>query len=339
MPLVDVLKALASQLIVLHHLAFYGPMSDYARSLVPDALDWFYAYARIAVQVFLVIGGFLAAQSLQRQGCLDSPLRLLWRRYLKLVLPYLVALLLAIAAAAIARHLMNHPATPAAPTLAQFLAHLLLLQGILGFDSLSAGVWYVAIDFQLYALLLAAHCLVQRCWPGSVLAVRWLVCLLCVASLFWFNRDRSLDNWAIYFFGAYGLGALCFWGGRKGAMSVRLLLVFVLAFLALCIAFRLRLAVALGVALLLCASHYAGWIARWPRSPLMAWLGQISYAVFLVHYPVCLVVSALFEHFALHSPEVQLVGMGLAWASSLAGGALFYRLVECRAQKLLAAWR
>ena len=71
----------------------------------------------------------------------------------------------------------------------------------------------------------------------------------------------------------------------------------------------------------------------------MAWLGQISYAVFLVHYPVCLVVSALFEHFALHSPEVQLVGMGLAWASSLAGGALFYRLVECRAQKLLAAWR
>ena len=130
LPLVDVLKALASQLIVLHHLAFYGPMSDYARSLVPDALDWFYAYARIAVQVFLVIGGFLAAQSLQRQGCLDSPLRLLWRRYLKLVLPYLVALLLAIAAAAIARHLMNHPATPAAPTLAQFLAHLLLLQGI-----------------------------------------------------------------------------------------------------------------------------------------------------------------------------------------------------------------
>ena len=169
LPLVDVLKALASQLIVLHHLAFYGPMSDYARSLVPDALDWFYAYARIAVQVFLVIGGFLAAQSLQRQGCLDSPLRLLWRRYLKLVLPYLVALLLAIAAAAIARHLMNHPATPAAPTLAQFLAHLLLLQGILGFDSLSAGVWYVAIDFQLYALLLAAHCLVQRCWPGTLI--------------------------------------------------------------------------------------------------------------------------------------------------------------------------
>ena len=94
--LVDALKALASQLIVLHHLAFYGPMSDYAQELCPGLMSWLYDYARIAVQAFLVMGGFLAAKALTKDGRLvDKPLvTLVWRRYLKLVLPYLGALLL-----------------------------------------------------------------------------------------------------------------------------------------------------------------------------------------------------------------------------------------------------
>jgi len=65
---IDALKAVASQLIVLHHLAFYGPMSDYAQELFPGLMSWLYDYARIAVQAFLVIGGFLAAQALTRDG-------------------------------------------------------------------------------------------------------------------------------------------------------------------------------------------------------------------------------------------------------------------------------
>jgi peptidoglycan/LPS O-acetylase OafA/YrhL len=74
---------------------------------------------------------------------------------------------------------------------------------------------------------------------------------------------------------------------------------------------------------------------RWPQSKTIAWLGQISYSVFLVHYPVSLVINALFERFAPHSPEIQLGGMFVAWLASIGGGALFYRQVECRAQELL----
>ena len=59
---VDALKAVASQFIVLHHLAFYGPMSDVANDLAPALFSWLSQNARLAVQVFLVIGGFLAAQ-------------------------------------------------------------------------------------------------------------------------------------------------------------------------------------------------------------------------------------------------------------------------------------
>lgn len=56
MPLIDAFKAIASQLIVLHHLSSYGPLSESARELAPQLLDWMYDYARVAVQVFLVIG-------------------------------------------------------------------------------------------------------------------------------------------------------------------------------------------------------------------------------------------------------------------------------------------
>ena len=157
--------------------------------------------------------------------------------------------------------------------------------------------------------------------------------LLVIASLFYFNRDSRLDNWAIYFFGAYGLGALTCWSTRRGATSRWLLLVFVLVIAALLLDYRVRLAVALTVAVALALSRHTGLIERWPQSAVIGWLGQISYSVFLVHYPICLLVSALFEHFALHSPEIQAVGMLAAWAASLAGGALFYRWVECRGEK------
>ncbi|MDO8774665.1 MAG: acyltransferase, partial [Burkholderiaceae bacterium] len=59
---VDALKLLASQLIVLHHFATYGPLADALSEVAPALTHWFYDYARMAVQVFLVLGGYLAVR-------------------------------------------------------------------------------------------------------------------------------------------------------------------------------------------------------------------------------------------------------------------------------------
>ncbi len=67
-PLIDMIKGVACATIVWHHLAFYGPMSDIAQPLAPDLMAWLYDYGRMAVQVFLVLGGYLAAASLAPQG-------------------------------------------------------------------------------------------------------------------------------------------------------------------------------------------------------------------------------------------------------------------------------
>jgi len=325
MPLIDAFKAIASQLIVLHHLSAYGPLSLAAQQVLPGTLGWLYDYARMAVQVFLVIGGFLAARALSGNGqaLAGSPQALIWKRYLRLVVPYLAAIGLAIAGAAIADHWMDDEAIPARATLAQWLAHAFLLQSLLGYDSLSAGVWYVAIDFQLFALM------ALLLWLGRLRYVApALVLLVATSSLFWFNRDASWDNWALYFFGSYGLGAAAWWASERKQLSAWLGVIATLAIAALILDFRLRIALALAVALVLGFSRRSGLLERWPNAKVLAFLGQISYSVFLVHFPICLIVNALFVQLGFSSPGAAVFGLFFAWTASIAGGTLFYRWIE-----------
>ncbi|OQA32494.1 MAG: Acyltransferase family protein [Betaproteobacteria bacterium ADurb.Bin341] len=329
MALIDALKAIAAQLIVLHHLAFYGPMSDAALEWIPGLISWFYDYGRMAVQAFLVMAGFLAARSLAPEGALRvaRPLVTLFRRYLSLVLPFLAALLCAIAAAALARQLMRHDAIPAAPTLLQFLKHALLIHGITGTESLSAGVWYIAIDFQLFLLLLACLWL-SRFLPFARWSGLFLVAGLTLVSLFYFNRDPTLDDWGFYFFGAYGLGVLAFWiSGQKRFGGLIALFIFA-AVLALLVEYRLRLVIALATAVLLAFAHRFAWMHQ-PRSRVLGWLGRTSYALFLIHFPVLLLVGAVVHRLAPLSPTLNLLGMIFAWLASLICAWAFSRWVEC----------
>ncbi len=332
--LIDALKAVGSQLIVLHHLAFYGPMSDWTQQLWPELVAWFSRDARMAVQVFLVVAGFLAARSLAPSGVLRDGR--FWRhvgqRYQRVVLPFLAALLVAMVCTEVARVWMTHDSLPDSPAPGQFLAHALLLHSVLDVDSLSAGVWYVAIDFQLYVLLLAVLWLVRR-GPSARWLAASLVAVLMVLSLLHFNLDSDWDVWAVYFMGAYGLGVLTFWTTQPNAQApcVRFsawLALLALALLALAVDFRERIALALGVAVLLGVAQQGHWLQRWPRSRALAYMGQISYSVFLLNFPVALVVNALGSCLLPADPWWQTGGVLLAWLACNLAGALFYHAVE-----------
>ncbi len=334
----DVLKTIACNLIVLHHLAYYGPMADAAYPLMPEVFDWLGDQGRIAVHVFLTVGGFLAAGSLLRgNAAASAPVRAVVRRYAKLVPPFMAAMALAVGASLIASQWMTHDSISTMPSAGQVAAHALLVHSILGQESLSAGAWYVAIDFQLFAMLTCILWLAGRRgaphWGAPV-----LVAGAAAASLMVFNLDPALDVWAPYFFGSYGLGALAWWACRPSRRPVGVALlagaILLLGGLALEMDFRSRIAVALGTAILVMLAcrnvlHVPG--QNWR---IFAYLGRISYAVFLVHFPVCLVVNAAFTRFAPALPEVQAAGVFFAWLASIAGGAAFHRWVELP----LAAW-
>jgi peptidoglycan/LPS O-acetylase OafA/YrhL len=291
----------------------------------------------VAVQVFLVIGGFLAAKSLSPSGTatLSDPWGRVARRYAKLMPPFLVAMMVAIAASAMARMWMNHDSISAPATMPQLAAHALLLHSVLGYESLSAGAWYVAIDFQLFAVMtfllwFSGRYSAHRPLPWLMPAV---ITVCVIASLLYFNRDSDWDNWAPYFFGSYGLGALAWWASdpKRRPASVALLVAMIVlpALAALTVEFRSRIAVALAVAVVLFLFGRA-------KIPVHAFRGfsvfnglaKISYSIFLIHFPVCLVINAAFTRFVPADPHWQALGMLIAWAASLAAGAAFFRWVE-----------
>lgn len=281
LPLIEAIKAVASQLIVLHHLAWYDPLGAAIRPLAPALFDWLAFDARKAVQVFFVVAGFLAARSLLGpQGiAVDRPVALITARWLRLAPPYLCALGLAIASAALARRLLDHEAVPGAPTLAQALAHVALLQDVLGMEALIAGAWYVAMEWQLHALLVV----VVWCAGRPAVPV---------------HRREPLA--------VIGIAAI-------GSAS---LLVFN------------RIAIAALTSLGLWLACRAGAIGRWPNWALPRWLGRISYSLFVVHYPVCLLANALVSSLFPGDPWIGLVALLLAWAVSIAAAAVLHHVVE-----------
>ena len=98
--------------------------------------------------------------------------------------------------------------------------------------------------------------------------------------------------------------------------------------LALAIDFRERIALALLVCLALACSQRQGWLFTWPRSRAVAYLSRISYAVFLLNFPIALVVNALFTRYGSADALVQTGGVLLAWLACNLAGALFHHLVE-----------
>ncbi|WP_431132187.1 acyltransferase family protein [Variovorax paradoxus] len=350
MPLLDIAKGIACAVIVGHHLSRYGAMPVGAFPLAPDFLGWLGDDGRLAVQVFLVIAGFLAAASLAPDGVLrvDRPLARIFQRYGRLVMPYLAALTVCVLVAAIVRPWMSGDDVPASPSIGQLLAHGLLMQDLLGYESLSTGVWYVAIDFQLFVLaltLMGLPALWRRTPAAPPSRERWipvaLVLGVVLASLVLFNRNADLDATALYFFGAYGLGMLVFWIGRATRASTWQGAIVLLALAgagALALDWRSRIATALVSALLIAIAQRQDWLsmARWPDAAMpLQRLGRISYSLFLIHFPVLLATNAAVGQMRPHAAWIDALGMAATFGLSVAAALLLYRWVEVRP----ASWR
>ena len=334
---IDNIKGMACLLIVFHHLAFYGPMSDVANAVIPKTIDFFFDYARLAVAVFLCVGGFLAGLKLSEPNFFvkHSVQQVIWQKYLRLVIPYLGAIALAIAASFVASRLMQHDSISAMPDVPQLLSHLFFLQNILGFESLSAGLWYVAIDFQLFAVCAILVFLVEKLSPASWsykstrLISLIIFSALTIASVTFFNQHEAYDVWFVYFFAYYGLGLLTAFLVRNQSHRVLILAVVAVTIFSLYYQdFRERLLLALLMAFLLFSSYESNWSkSKLWNNPLRK-IGEMSYSIFLVHFPVSLVVSGVWVQLYPSDPWMNVLGMGLSALLSLLLAIPFYKYIE-----------
>ena len=338
--LIDCLKVFAALLIILHHLSSYGQMAEDARQFLPGVMTWLFEYGRYAVQIFLVMGGYLAAQSLTRTRDIRNPrtaLKLIFNRYLRLFAPYVVALLITILCAWVARFWVQDEFVGESETLGQFLAHLFFLQGILGLDSISAGAWYVAIDWQLYAVL----AIMLGMFPGFRSLI-WVSTILIVASLLYFNRLSDYENYFIYFIGSYGLGVLAQLAKNDADPAVNRLariLIIIIGLVILVTSFdhlwiRNILAYCVAIVLIIWGGRAYKDEKRAKMHNLVfsiLWGSRRSYCAFLLHFSFILLANTLYIAWGMdqrHDGAMALAMMFLALVASWVAANYLYRFVE-----------
>lgn len=321
------LRAFAALTIVWHHFALYAPLTDWAAPLLGGFLAWLAQYAR-ATQVFFVVSGFVAAQAIgTRVWSVNQLGRFAIQRYCRLGLPYLVIVVAILPIYEFARGWVPDDVLGQPVSLAQFLAHLFFLQDILGYEALSAGLWFVCINFQLgfgYAFGMALQQHFGRGKEGIFTLLGWGSSIY---SLFHFNLDPGGECWAMYFFPYFFMGILV-----HKALVRRSPIEFVafqgLMVLAILYEWRWRLVIAMLFGMMLFVAERSGLGQRWPRSRLVAALGKISFSLFLVHFPILVLVGALWARMEWSSPEAAVCGLLFAFLLSLTSAWAFHRWVE-----------
>ena len=308
-------------------------------------MTWLFEYGRYAVQIFLVMAGYLAAQSLSRYAnnrfSAQVLLRIILNRYLRLFAPYAAALIFTILCAYIARFWVNDEFVGESETLSQFLAHLFFIQGILGLDSISAGAWYVAIDWQLYSVL--AILLISF---SSYQAVIWVLSILAVASLLIFNRYGEYEAYFIYFIGAYGLGVLAYLSKcfqNQGVNRIAKISLVLIGLTIIASSFQqlwLRNYLAWSVAIILLFWGNMSYPADAKDNSFLkaiSWGSKRSYCAFLIHFAFILLANTLYIALGMNEHESGALALTLMLAvlvSSVTAANYLYRWIEVPSVKL-----
>ena len=336
------LRAVAAVVIVWHHFALYPPLNDWTRPLLGDVLTWFEVHAR-STQVFFVLAGFVLAQTLvTRRWQLGGLLLFLLRRYCRLGLPYLAVIALVLPVYAFARNWVPASVLGSPVSWPQFIAHLFFLQDILGYEALSAGLWFVCINIQLCILFALLICVRDSSLGRHLDVIGLGGWALAAFSLFYANLAPGWDVWAVYFFPYFFMGVIV-WRRVHGRQKLEFYAYQALFLLAMLFEWRWRLGVAMVVGALLVWSLESGFAARWPRQAALLWLGRVSYSLFLVHFPVLVFVAALWSHLEWTSPPLATLGLVVAFFASLALAGIFYRWIEApsarAARQIGRTWR
>ncbi len=333
--ILDATKGLAACVIVAHHLTYYGRAADVAMEIVPGLIRFLYSDARMIVQLFMVLGGFGLAWSSSRKQVNWTwtwAFQTVLNRYLRLFFPYAIMLCVLIGVARMLGEL--RPGNPMVESISwgQLLAHSAFLQNLMGFENLSAGIWYLCIDLQfaiLFCLLGALIATFCKRFQGNPSPINLLATVFCVpgtySAMYW-NRIPDWDYSIVYFLSTFVLGALVGWE-RSGHISARTVLMYgCLLLLSLCIDFRPRLMVALLSAVLLWLSVRLA--SHWQMPRPFVWLGKISYSLFVIHYTVCSFLIAILDGWIGTDPVRAVSVMMLAFFASIAAGALLFYGIE-----------
>lgn len=349
---VDGLRGLAALSIVMFHLWWYEPEPHPAFQPFQNNLQEV-MLLRAAVQVLLVISGFVIAYTLR--NCWVNPREVglfLGRRLVRLTPPYWVTLATIIMVDAVCQQAWDLPSPfEGSISIPRLSAHMTFLQDVLGQEPMSAGVWTICIEMQFYVVAILAWGLAQvitrRPDDNKPRPSMWGILIiyapLAFASLFLWRPLESTEHWVIHFLWMFFLGMIAWWTLDRTLplwvfVSVVVVGVGQIAFdLACDLAFERGLkfqtyqnSVALTTAVMIYIAGRFNRMQSWLNWPWLQYISKISYSLYLIHFPVChLLTSAGWRLFGDDPTTVQAMAiMAISYATSIFAAHWMYLWVE-----------
>ncbi len=313
-PELDGLRAIAAVLVILFHSDREGPFQG----------------GFIGVDIFFVLSAFLITSILVDEHDRTGTLRLgrfYWRRSLRLMPALLFFLAVYLALAPL--FFPGYPHLRDALIAGLYVSNFAFVAAQI--PPFISHTWSLAAEEQFYLL-----------WPAMLLLLLRARRPLLVLGLAWAGLTLlrfATDNWIAYYYGlaTHGtglvLGAILFFLLREGKLELRPIQAWLAAGMLLILAFTAQMHVS---ALVITVAEFAsaiiiGTIITHPgalkilATPLLVWLGKLSYGLYLWHFPVTYVlreVSGFWSTFTI------------TFALSLGMAMLSYRTVESWARSL-----
>lgn len=317
---VDALRGLAAIAVCFFHFSnAIGPFASVS-SLPP----WT-AYGRWGVDVFFVISGFIVPFAMARADYnIAIWHRFMARRLIRLEPPYLVsiAVVIAVGLAAAATPWFKGPIPEYNPL--DVATHLGYLNAYLGKPWLNPVYWTLAIEFQYYVLaglifpVLMAGTRATRIGVVAVLACvpamlpgmgGWFIASylpIFSAGILTFLLVRGLISAPSYWVAISALAAYMLYAadGTPGIITA---------------------VAAIATALVLA-------YVRLPHIGAIAWLGTLSYSLYLLHVPISVKVINITARLGI-TQAIEVLAIALSFAASLVAAYMLYVLVEKPSQE------
>ena len=279
------------------------------------------AQGYLGVTMFFVISGYIVPYSMMRGGyTIAAWPTFMLKRLARLEPPYLASIVVILALGAWDA-LRGFPPRWTAP---QIAGHLGYANAFLGLPWLNGTYWSLAVEFQFYVLMgLALPMLMRARTPTKRLA--GLALASCLPLLLPARSNATI----LPFLPVFAAGILTFLRAtnRIGRTSYWAALPVLAG-----IVFKVQDA---GVALATVGTAVLIAAVRIPRIAPLAWLGAISYSLYLLHVPIGYRVMNVIEK-SFTGALVPIAAIIGALAASIAGAALFRRYVEQPSLRLAA---
>lgn len=316
---VDQLRGLAALSVAWHH------MTHESGALLPGWLKASGALGWVGVEVFFVISGFVIPYSMARAGYrLSDCGTFLTKRLARLHPPYLVAVGFALVALFASATVPGFRGAQPQVEPLRFVLHLAYLNDLADVRWLNPVFWSLAIELQFYLAMSLAFPLLAHARPE----VRW-ACVIAACAI-----AAALPSKVLVFSFApmFALGAMAWWrlSGQVGEAAFLLAVLAVAAFTSFARSPEVAVPTA---AAALCIVHL-----RIPRIRVLAFLGAISYSLYLVHYPLGGRVVRLGARFVDTELALAFV-LVIALAASIAMAVVMHRLVEVPATRWSSRFR